>query len=126
MNEPNNDQAFQYSRILAPIFLLRLGIAFTFLYAGISSLLNPSDWIWYIPKFVESIVPASFALTSFSIVEIILGLWLLRGKNLKLAALVSTLILAGITLVSLNVFQVTFRDVGLTLSAFALFKLSEK
>ena len=125
MNEPNNNQASQHFRILAPIFLLRLGITFTFLYAGISSLISPSDWIWYIPKFIESIVPASFALVSFSIIEIILGLWLLWGKNLKLAALASTLVLVGITLASLNVFQITFRDVGLTLAALALFKLSE-
>jgi len=116
-------RTFINSRLTSPAFLLRLGLTFTFLYAGISSLLNPSDWIWYIPKFVESFVPASFALSSFSVVEIILALWLITGKYLKYSALATTLVLASITLASLNVFQVTFRDVGLTLAAFALWQL---
>ncbi|MEK9173327.1 MAG: hypothetical protein AAB594_02025 [Patescibacteria group bacterium] len=126
MNESNNNQVSQHSRILAPTFLLRLGLAFGFLYAGISSLANPTDWIWYVPDFTEIFISKNISLAIFSLVEVVMGFWLVWGKYLKYSALISALILGGITLISLNAFQITFRDVGLTLAALALFKLSEK
>lgn len=109
-----------------PDFLLRIGIAFTFLYAGVSSLIEPSDWIWYVPDFTDKVIPKEISLFLFSIAEVILGVWLISGWKTKFAALISTLILGGITLLSLNAFQITFRDVGLVLAALALFSISKK
>lgn len=109
-----------------PQLLIRIGIAFTFLFAGISSLKNPSDWIWYVPDFTEIITSKNLLLLAFSIVEIILGLWLVWGKYLREAALASAIILTGITLASLNTLQITFRDIGLVLASLALLKLVKK
>ncbi len=102
---------------------LRVGLAFVLLYAAVSSLFNPQDWIGYFPHFLFSFLPSQFLLTGFSAMQIILAVWLLSGWRLQRAALLSALMMAGITVFNLNVFEVTFRDVGLFFMAVALWFL---
>jgi uncharacterized membrane protein YphA (DoxX/SURF4 family) len=106
--------------------LLRIGLAFCFLYAGLFGLVNPDDWIGYLPIYVSKIlsIDGRTILAIFSVFEIILSFWLLWGRKLDLVAMISFLMLTGITLVNLNIMQVVFRDVGLAMMALALYALA--
>jgi len=106
---------------------LRLGLAFVFLYAATSSLLNPGDWIGFIPDWMAKLPPgADLELKGHAIFELVLGLWLLSGKLGFYAAIVAALDLAAITLVNINVMSVVFRDIGLALAAASLAFLEQE
>ena len=62
--------------------LLRVGVAFAFLYPALSALYNPFAWIGYFPAFTLGIVPDLVLLHSFGAVEIIIGVWILSGKKI--------------------------------------------
>jgi uncharacterized membrane protein YphA (DoxX/SURF4 family) len=102
-------------------WLLRLGLAFVFGYVAIASLVHPNDWVGYLPQQLKTIIPALTLLKLFSIYEILLALWLLSGKFVKIAALVTAMTLAGIVVTNPSQFAITFRDVGLIFAALALF-----
>ena len=110
------------------VIILRWGLAFTFFYAAIASLVNPDNWIGYLPAFVGDIVPPRLALTIFSFYEIVLAALLFAGWKIRWAALLSVVTLAGITVFNLTggTFDITFRDVGLAFAALALWELVKK
>lgn len=103
-----------------PSLLLRLGLAFVFGYAAISSLLSPNDWIGYLPKILTTILPSDALLKGMSIYEIALAGWLLVGRQTQYAAIVAALTLAGITVTNIGLIVISFRDIGLTFAALAL------
>ncbi len=105
-------------------FSLCAGLAFSFLYAGIASLITPNDWVGYLPSFITS--SRMELLKVFSVFEIGLGLWLLSGRYLKYTAAMSALTLAGAVAFNSGLFIVTFRDVGLILASMALFFLAKQ
>ena len=109
---------------LAKLFL-RIGLAFVFLYAAIAAFLSPNNWVGFLPVWLENIAPRETLLTLFSSFEIILAAWLLWGKHLFYAAALSTLTILGIIITSLNLLDITFRDVGLLFAGLALIMLSE-
>lgn len=106
--------------------LLRVGLAFVFLYAAISALVIPDAWLGFYPKFILDLAPANLLIYSHSFFEILLALWLLSGKATFYAAVVSALWLLGIVLGTLGFFIVTFRDVAILLSAVSLAVLTKK
>ncbi len=110
------------SRLAA--IILRWGLAFVFFYAAVAALLDPQGWIDYFPTFMLKLFPSQLLLTGFSYAQIILAAWLFWGKKLLWSSGIAILMLAGITLATLNVFTVTFRDVGLLFAAIALFELA--
>lgn len=97
--------------------LLRLGLAFVFLYAAISSFVAPENWIGFIPGWVP--FDPEFLLKMHAVFEILLASWLLWGAKIKWAAWLSALSLFAI-LVGTGLDEITFRDVGLMSSAVAL------
>jgi len=107
----------------AGVLLLRLGLAFIFLYAGIASLISPNDWVGYLPGFISSHRPD--LLKAFSAFEIGLGLWVLSGRYSKYAAAAAAMTLAGAVVFNLNSFIVTFRDIGLICAALSLFFVAD-
>lgn len=111
-----------------PAILLRVGLAFVFAYAAISSLVNPEDWVGYLPGFVNerlTFEQVETMLKVFSIFEIALAAWLLSGWMTFWAALASAAGLLGIIISSPSQFLITFRDVGLLATALALAALSK-
>lgn len=104
--------------------LLRIGLAFVFLYAATSSLMHPSQWVGYLPSFLQKMGNATTLLKLFSVLEIVLALWLLSGKFARYAALISTAMLAGIVIAQPGDLLITFRDVGLAFMALALAELA--
>ena len=65
-------------------FILRVGLAIVFLYAAVSSLLRPEDWIGYLPQFMREVASPHFLLGIFSVYEILLALWLSSPRRLLL------------------------------------------
>jgi uncharacterized membrane protein len=106
--------------------ILRIALAFSFIYAAISAFTTPNNWVGFIPDFLPgNFITYAYYLTIFSVIEIALGLWLLSNKKVKYAAIVSAIVLAGITVFNLGAIDIVFRDVSLFLVAVALIFLSK-
>ena len=101
--------------------LLRLGLAFSFIYAAISSFINPSSWIGFFPSFLQN----DILLMIFSIYEILLGIWVFSGKKLFYSSVLSSLTLFGIIVFNFGAFDIVFRDVAILAMAIALALLSK-
>jgi hypothetical protein len=100
--------------------LLRIGLAFVFLYASVAGFITPNDWLWYIPDWVQKIAPALLLLRAHGLSEFILGIWLLVGWKGIFPAVFAALDLLVITLLNINIFGIVFRDIGLFFAALAL------
>lgn len=101
--------------------LLRVGVAFSFLYPPIAALADPDSWIGYIPAFVLSLGLDPFALLhAFGLLEVALALWILIGKRIFIPSIVATLLLLLIVGFNGAQFPILFRDVSISLMAFAL------
>jgi hypothetical protein len=107
-------------------WLLRLGLAFAFLYASIASFVNPREWIGYLPSLLTDRVSAEVLLKIFSMFELALAAWLVSGVYLRYAALVAAAAMAGVVVANPSLFVVTFRDVSLMIAALALAALETK
>jgi len=102
-------------------WLLRIGVGFAFLYPPISAIFNPFAWIGYFPLFVTNIFPDAIVLLHiFGVIEVIVGLWILSGKNIFIPSAVAALMLAGIIIFNFSQMDVLFRDVSILLMAVAL------
>jgi hypothetical protein len=105
------------------VVILRWGLAFVFFYAAVVSLLSPQEWLGYLPGWLASNGWSGLLLSVFSIYQIILAALLFSGRKIYLASILSVATLAAITISNLGILAITFRDVGLTMSALALFEL---
>lgn len=106
-------------------FFLRFGIAFSFLYAAVSSFLNPNAWIGFFPIFLRNLIPVNILLILFSIFEIILGIWLISNKATFYASILASFALLGIIIFNFSSFDIVFRDVTILFAAIALAFLSK-
>ena len=67
-------------RIELASLLLRISLAFSFIYAAISAFITPNNWIGFIPDFIPgNFITKAYLLTIFSACEILLGLWLISN-----------------------------------------------
>ena len=107
--------------------LIRVGLAFAFLYAAISSFQNPQSWLGFLPDWLTDVSPLSpqNMLHGMSIFEIFLAAWLLSGKFVKYSGLTSALLTASIVLMDLNQLLITFRDIPIIAASLALIFLDE-
>lgn len=103
--------------------LLRTGLAFVFVYAAVSSLMHPDQWVGWLPSFIQKMSSAETLLQIFSIGELLLALALLAGWYTRYAALLAAAALLGIVIASPHALDVTFRDIGLMFMAVALASL---
>lgn len=115
-----------FSKKNVPTLLLSFGLAFVFLYAGVAALINPLEWVGYLPSFLAMFITPTVAIKIIAVSEIILGVWLVGGFYRKIASALAALMLLGILLVNLNEFIITFRDIGLLCAAVALFFMPTK
>ena len=101
-------------------FLLRLGVAFAFLYPAINAFFDPYSWVGYFPSFVRDIAPELILLHLFGLIEIVIALWILSGKRIFLPSAAATAMLLVIVVFNLSDFQVLFRDVAIAAMALSL------
>jgi uncharacterized membrane protein YphA (DoxX/SURF4 family) len=100
--------------------LLRLGVAFAFLYPPLDALSDPISWIGYFPRLVHGIMPDVILLHSFGILEVGIALWILSGKKILAPSLLAAVILLAIVLLNLQDFQILFRDLSIAAMSLAL------
>ncbi len=101
--------------------LLRLGVAFAFLFPAVNAVIDPYSWIGYFPSFVRTFpIEEMVMLHVFGFIETVIGLWLIWGKRLFVPAVAATVILLAIVAFNLGDFQVLFRDLSIAAMALAL------
>lgn len=106
-----------YNKELLISSFLRFGIAFVFLYASISTFLNPSDWIGFFPDYLVYFLSKQTLLFIFSGFELLLGLAILGNYRIFLTSVLSTITLFLITIFNVQSLDIVFRD-------FAIFVMS--
>lgn len=104
--------------------ILRLGLAVVFLYPAIAAFIDPNSWIGFLPIFLRRIIPEKTLLLLFSLYEIVLASWLLSGKKVFYAAVISAMTLFAIIITNIGVMDIIFRDVAILAAALALATLS--
>lgn len=101
--------------------LLRIAIAFAFLYVAYASWAHPSDWIGYIPAFVKDFgLPENVLMMSLLGVHVILALWILSGWRIFIPSFAAAIFLGGVVYFNSNQLNVLFRDISLAIASLAL------
>ena len=107
--------------------ILRLALAFSFIYVAIASFITPQNWVGFLPDFLlGNFITYGFYLLGFSLYEFLLGLWLLSNKQTYYASILSSITLALITITNLSQIDIIFRDVSLFLASIALVVLTKE
>jgi hypothetical protein len=101
--------------------VLRIGLAFVFIYVGIASFLNPGNWIGFLPSFLSG---GGFLLVH-NIVALLIGGWLLSGRGVHWASWSSGIFIFGVIVFNWGAFDIVFRDVAILGMAIALGILSK-
>jgi uncharacterized membrane protein YphA (DoxX/SURF4 family) len=101
--------------------LLRVGLAFAFIYPPYAALSDPVSWAAYFPAFVHAIpLSATVLLHAFGVLEVVIALWLLSGWRIRVPATLAALMLLGIVFFNWSQLDVLFRDLALATVALAL------
>lgn len=101
--------------------LLRIGVAFAFLYPPIAAISDPTSWIGYFPQFVRNLpIDNILLLHAFGVVEVVIALWILSGWRIRVPAILAVLMLVAIVGFNLSDFPVLFRDLAIAAMALAL------
>jgi uncharacterized membrane protein YphA (DoxX/SURF4 family) len=102
-------------------WVLRIGVAFAFLYPPFNALSNPESWLGYFPSFIQTVpIDQTLLLHGFGVVEVVLALWLLSGKWVWYPAVIMTALLLMIVIFNLQNFEVIFRDLSIATAAAAI------
>src|SRR3989344_3570255 len=99
------------------LFVLRVALAVPFIYAAIAATLQPEAWIGFVPFFLRNIFPEALLLGAHSLMNLVLGVWLLSGWRTRYAAVLSALVLLTVIVTNLPSLDIIFRDIGLLLAA---------
>ena len=101
--------------------LLRLSVAFAFLWPSISAHIRPEAWVGYFPGFIWNMgLSESAVLWGFTIFHLIIVIWLLSGKYVFIPSAIAVIFLLSVVLMNLSQIDVIFRDISLALVALAL------
>ena len=106
----------------AVLALLRIGVAFSFIYPAISAFVNPDVWIGYFPLIIQDLFGGNdvLLLSLFGITEIVLALWILVGKRIFVPSVIASIYLIAIVLFNLSALDIVFRDISILVMALAL------
>lgn len=104
------------------ILILRIGLGITFALTGVLILKDDDKWTHMLPSWFSKYLPSA---RSFMIMtawgDLILGAWILSGYLTGISALLATLHLLGVLIVSgKNEFHEVYRDIGLLFASVAL------
>ena len=100
--------------------VLRVGLAFVFLYASASAFVDPLRFAGYMPHGMPPVLVERVCLPLFSAYEAILAACFLAGRRLFATAILATLTLVGIIVLNPDKFSVLFRNVGIIGAALAV------
>lgn len=108
-------------------WILRIGLAFAFIFPAIDEIFDPYSWLGYFPQAIVQAaqsmgIPNLVLLHSFGTIEVIIGLWLLSGWKLFWPSCIALLMLLAIVILDSpgGQFEVLFRDLSIASIALAL------
>ena len=101
-------------------WILRIAISFTVLWAGIRGILNPTDWVGFVPSFIQDFIDPEVFLIAHGFLWMLVAAGLIAGFWRPLLSFAA---FAGLTAILIfnGINDITFRDVGLALAALVLF-----
>lgn len=102
-------------------YILRIGLAVTFLWIGVLIIRNPEAWGGYLQPWAAGLlpIPLAQAMMGTAILDIAIGVFLLINFLPWLAAFIGAVHLAIILIVS-GITDITVRDIGLLTGALAV------
>ena len=101
--------------------LLRVALAFAFLYPAYGFWENSLSWVGYIPSFVKDFgLSQDTLLIGLAVVHVIIALWILSGLRIAIPSVVAALFLGSVVYFNWNQIDILFRDISLALAALAL------
>ena len=101
--------------------LLRIALAFAFLYPAYGFWKNPLSWVGYIPSFVKDFgLSQDTLLMGLAVVHLVIALWILSGWRIVIPSVAAAFFLGGIVYFNWNQIDILFRDISLALAALAL------
>lgn len=101
-------------------FLLRFGVAFTFLYASISAFMNPTPWLNYFPSFMRKLAGDELLLWTWGAGELLIGIWLLIGYRIFIPSILAAGLMLGIFIFDFASMKIIFRNVCILCSSLSL------
>ena len=101
---------------------LQIGLAAIYLYSGPDLIVNPQNWVGYLPEWFSGLLPVApeLYLKIQGIAELLMAVSFVSGIAVRWAALASALEMAGI-LLFYGIDSVSFRDLAILGSALSLF-----
>ena len=99
-----------------------VAVAFLFLVFGIWELINPQYWQGFVPSILYSLNITLLIMIHGAVLSL-LGIWILIGKWLKIAAIVGTLVMAQIVMsliISSGFSDIVVRDFTILLFVLSL------
>jgi uncharacterized membrane protein YphA (DoxX/SURF4 family) len=117
-------QIFSPSRQYLVVLILRISLAFAFLYAAILGATHPFEWINYFPSILRNHFPDQVLLNFYGLIELVIAGWLVWGNKIFIPSLSATILLFLGILVNLTQFNDFFRNISLLGTALALTILS--
>ena len=100
-------------------FIMRISLAFVFLWFGVSEIIDPINWVSYLPAFVSSLgIDSNFLVQIHGILLVIISFCLIFKLYLRYAAFLAVLIIMQITfgllLISkFEINEIVVRDIGI-------------
>jgi uncharacterized membrane protein YphA (DoxX/SURF4 family) len=112
------------------VYILRLGLAFVFLYFGISQILDQSKWIYFVPDrffifYINEVLKSKLVFIN-GIFDLIISLSLISGIFIRIFSILGFIHLLSITIFSLGFEPSGMRDLGLAFAMLSLFFLCRK
>lgn len=101
--------------------LLRLALAFSFLYPAYGFWKHADNWTGYIPPFVHGLgIAEPVLLGLLAVFHLALAFWILSGWRIVTPSLIAAAFLGSVVFFNLNQLDIFFRDISLALAALAL------
>lgn len=100
--------------------LLRIGVAFAFLYPPFDSLFHPDAWYGFFPQFMTGYLPEPVMLALWGIAEVVIALWILSGKKIFLPSIAASALLVLIVMFNFAELEIVFRDLAIACMAATL------
>ena len=109
-------------------FILRAGLAFSFLYPAIDSFFHPDTWIGFFPGWLIAINPVDIATLSllFAGLEIVIALGILFARDPFYPTSAAVVVLASIVVFNWSALDIIFRDISIISMAIALILLRDQ
>jgi uncharacterized membrane protein YphA (DoxX/SURF4 family) len=101
-------------------FLLRFGVAFTFLYASIAAFINPTPWLSYFPHFMRAMVSDDILLWTWGGAELLIAIWILSGYKIFIPSVAAAGLMMGIFIFDISSHPIIFRNVCILCTSIAL------